>query len=623
MQVQQSLKAKIYTGFAIIVGLLVLNGVISYSGMNRLGSELELMQRAEDLSAGMLRIDRDVQELELRVGRFVATGYDSQRDAAEKIYERLAKSIDEVKVVQKEQEIQDLFQEIDSHLRIYVEKFETVVELRQFRAELVQTKLPQQSDEVDALLSELISEMAENQATPEQNMQLLEVTRVGALFAQSEQAFIRYFQSPDTLFVNDAVERLQAAYGKIPREQPEKTTAASRVIAKIKEFERTGLEAVQATRSYLFFLNVVMAAEASEVSYYSNQLRERASQLRTQLAERVDATNLSVRRWTGITVIGALLLATLIAARIAYAVVPPITALTQTFESLANGESLAGIPGVDRQDEIGSMAKAAGVFSEQNERTQQLFEESRKLSAELRQQTSELEEINEELDSFAYIASHDLKSPLRGIRQLATWIEEDAGEHLPKESLEHLNQLKSRIAKMEHLLEDLLGYSRVGRLSPDPEEVDMQRMMQDIVEIMDNPKQVAVTWPNDLPSFETLRPPLEQVVTNLVGNAVKHNNKEANGLVQFSWEEEDGRYRFRVQDNGPGIDEKHHQRVFQMYQRVGDPSIDGSGMGLAIVKKQIEHLGGEVTLKSKPGVGSSFEFTWPIELPANQEEKDV
>jgi len=133
---------------------------------------------------------------------------------------------------------------------------------------------------------------------------------------------------------------------------------------------------------------------------------------------------------------------------------------------------------------------------------------------------------------------------------------------------------------------------------------------------------VIVRWVDDLASLNTLRSPLEQVLLNLIGNAIKHNDKGPGGLVEVSCVREQDRYRFSVRDNGPGIDAKHHERAFQMYQRVGDPNVDGSGMGLAIVKKQIEKLGGEVALYSKLGAGATFEFTWPIALPVLAEEQE-
>ena len=165
---------------------------------------------------------------------------------------------------------------------------------------------------------------------------------------------------------------------------------------------------------------------------------------------------------------------------------------------------------------------------------------------------------------------------------------------------------------METLLQDLLDYSRAGRQVREPEEIDLSALLQGIVDITDNPQGVKVTWPQESLSLTTVRPQLEQVLLNLVGNAMKHNDKGADGLIDVKVAQKGDWYHFQVKDNGPGIDESNHDRVFQMYQRVGDVSVDGSGMGLAIVKKQVENAGGHVTLESSRGSGATFEFTWPV-----------
>ena len=287
---------------------------------------------------------------------------------------------------------------------------------------------------------------------------------------------------------------------------------------------------------------------------------------------------------------------------------------------LAKGETLRDIPGTDRQDEIGKMAKAAQIFSDRNQETNRLLEQSELLAFQLEEYARDLKASNEELDSFAYVASHDLKSPLRGIKQLASWIEEDATDSLPEESKMNLQRLQSRVSKLELLLQDLLDYSRVGRLNSSAETVDVSALIQDIVEITDNPEKAKIVWPDDLPTFETFGSPLEQVFLNLIGNAIKHSDKGENAVVELSWKSEDKFYRFSVADNGPGITPANHQRAFQMYQRVGSRDVDGSGMGLAIVKKQVQRLGGEISLDSSEGEGATFSFTWPIEVNAQLEE---
>ncbi len=610
----QSLKSKIFAGFAIIVLLLIANGIVSYLGLEHVRSDNSRLSQVEATRNTIQRIDRDVQELKLRVARYVSTGYDSQREEAHLLYQRLIDNLDAAKERELEPTTLQLLDQIGGHLQEYSKQFELVTQERSLREKLVNVELSSQAEDVAKGFSQLASFSDLNELS---DSALLEMLQVQALFTEAEQSLLRYFETPDSLHASSFVRSINATISGVESTEGPKE-ALNSLVESVQQFERLGIRAIQATRSYMFLLNVVMSGEASEISYYSRVLSDRAEQSRDEISARVAATSSRVKRTTGFTVLAAIILSSLIAGRLGMLIVPPITALTKAFGQLSSGETLHEIPGTERHDEIGQMAQAAKVFNSQNLKTRELLAESEQLSNELQEQALELELMNQDLDSFAYVASHDLKSPLRGIRQLATWIEEDAGQHLPAESAKHLELLKSRITKMETLLEDLLEFSRVGRIEPTAEEVDLSEMMQSLVDLTDNPNRVEVQWANDMPTFNTLRAPLEQVLLNLIGNAIKHNHRDSHGRVDIECHEIGDRYRFMVKDNGPGIHKNDHERVFQMYQRVGDTSIEGSGMGLAIVKKQIEHLGGEVTLDSQLGEGTTFEFTWPATIENTQ-----
>lgn len=219
--------------------------------------------------------------------------------------------------------------------------------------------------------------------------------------------------------------------------------------------------------------------------------------------------------------------------------------------------------------------------------------------------------INSELDNFAYIASHDLKSPLRGIDQLAKWIQEDSAEGLSEESCVNLNKLQGRIRTMETLLNDLLEYARIGRVNGECEPTDTGAMLREISDLIDNPEKIQISIAPDMPVLNTFRTPLRHVFLNLVTNAVKHHDHPESGKIEIDYLDLNEFYEFSVKDNGPGIDPKHHDRIFQMYQRVGNTNADGSGMGLAIIKKQIETLGGTISVESEGKQKTTFHFTWP------------
>lgn len=229
----------------------------------------------------------------------------------------------------------------------------------------------------------------------------------------------------------------------------------------------------------------------------------------------------------------------------------------------------------------------------------------------LRKYNAVLKVRNKELDEFAYVASHDLKAPLRAIDSLATWIEEDAAKQLSEVSRNHLAKLKQRISRMERLLEDLLHYSRAGRVNEDIEEVDCNELIQAIITFLNPLSSAEVRVPTELPILQTQRLPLYQIFLNLISNAIKHNDKEY-AIVTISWKYKGEMVAFTISDNGPGISEAFHERIFQIFQTLKPrDKVEGSGIGLAIVQKLVHNFGGTISVLSGQEPGTSFQFTWP------------
>jgi signal transduction histidine kinase len=222
--------------------------------------------------------------------------------------------------------------------------------------------------------------------------------------------------------------------------------------------------------------------------------------------------------------------------------------------------------------------------------------------------TAELSRMNAELDAFAYAASHDLRAPLRGIANLAQWIEEDLQGSLREETREMLALLRSRMHRMEALIEGILQYSRAGRVHEPPELVNVDTMVAELVDLLSPPAATIET--RDLPVLVTERVPLQQILQNLIGNAVKHGGPGV--TITVSADEAGPYWRFHVADNGPGIPEEFHRRIWAIFQTL-EPrdKVEGTGIGLSLVKKLVESQGGSVALHSRAGEGAVFTFTWP------------
>ena len=241
-----------------------------------------------------------------------------------------------------------------------------------------------------------------------------------------------------------------------------------------------------------------------------------------------------------------------------------------------------------------------------------LYEKEYESRMALMEATDKLRRSNEELEQFAYVASHDLKSPLRGIQNLATWIEEELGETSDETVHEYLKLMKSRISRLETLLDDILSYSRIGRKDRDEEDIDLNELLPDLRELMDVPSGFEIIFAPNLPHI--LAPPgvVKQVFGNLISNAIKHHDREQ-GRIEVLFNDADDYWLFEVRDDGPGVPEKFRQKVFAMFQTLQSrDATEGSGMGLALVSKMVRvYGGGEIMVTSgEEGRGARFVFTW-------------
>jgi signal transduction histidine kinase len=230
---------------------------------------------------------------------------------------------------------------------------------------------------------------------------------------------------------------------------------------------------------------------------------------------------------------------------------------------------------------------------------------------DLTRATQSLTRINRELDQFAYVASHDLKAPLRGISSLAQWIEDDLGEKLSPENRKHLALLRSRIQRMDALIDGLLLYSRAGRVRNREELVDVRQLSSEVIEMLSPPPEAVIELSAGLPVFETEKLPLQQVLLNLVANAIKHSGRRDTS-VRIAAREHGEFFEFTVQDNGAGIPRQFQNRVWEIFQTLQPrDKVEGAGIGLALVKKNVEARGGRAWLESTESEGTIVHFLWP------------
>lgn len=218
---------------------------------------------------------------------------------------------------------------------------------------------------------------------------------------------------------------------------------------------------------------------------------------------------------------------------------------------------------------------------------------------------------NKELDQFAYIVSHDLKAPLRGIDNVVTWIEEDTSLTVSEKIQSYLSLIKGRIKRAENLLQGILTYSRIGREEAEFEVVDVNKLVDEVRETLPGNANIKLEITTVLPVMVTERLALLQVFSNLIVNAFKHHDKQ-DGVVRIYHREFPDYFEFSVEDDGPGIAAAYHDRIFTIFQTLQErDAFESTGVGLAIVKKILDDRKLKITVQSEPGRGSIFSFEWP------------
>jgi len=295
----------------------------------------------------------------------------------------------------------------------------------------------------------------------------------------------------------------------------------------------------------------------------------------------------------------------------------PILSLAESATRIGKGHFDHRVE-VHSKDELGYLAQSFNNMAEDLQTTTTSIDN---LNREILQRNQaeqkqaellkKVESANKELTDFAYVVSHDLKAPLRGIKTLASWISTDYADKLDQNGKEQMNLLLSRVDRMHNLIDGILQYSRIGRVEEKKVQVNLNELVAEVVDMVAPPQNIAITVENELPVIEFERTRIMQVFQNLLSNAIKFMDK-LEGHVRIGCVEEDGFWKFTVADNGPGIEEKYFEKIFEMFQTLAPrDDVESTGVGLTVAKKIVELYGGRIWLQSKVGEGSTFLFTLP------------
>lgn len=275
-------------------------------------------------------------------------------------------------------------------------------------------------------------------------------------------------------------------------------------------------------------------------------------------------------------------------------------------------EIMAIIRGMNRYFDIIMCVISEAYLNEKKSIIEEQKSLQEKLNNELKRTMDTLKEKNQDLEQFAYIASHDLQEPLRMVTSFLTQLEKKYKEQLDDKAKQYIHFAVDGAVRMRRIILDLLEYSRVGRNEYELELVDMNELVEEVVQLnqtLIKEKQAIIKWEN-LPTINVAKTPFQQVLQNLISNALKYQKEKENPLVEIRATETKDYWQFAIVDNGIGIEPQFFEKIFVIFQRLHNKDeYSGTGIGLAICKKIIEGHHGRIWIESAPGQGSIFYFT--------------
>ena len=257
------------------------------------------------------------------------------------------------------------------------------------------------------------------------------------------------------------------------------------------------------------------------------------------------------------------------------------------------------ISGAPRYNEKGQVIGSIGIHLD--------ITEQYELSEQKEQLLKDLESSNEGLQEYAHIVSHDLKSPLRSISALVSWLEEDFGDKLGPAGLSQLNLMQDKIASMDQLITGILRYSSIGSEKARFEICPTLKLVQQLKATIYWPEQIALRFNGTMPSIKADKTQLQQLFQNLLSNAISHMDKPK-GQIEIGYNDLGDLHEFSVKDNGIGIPKAYQEKIFEIFETL-ESGKGSSGIGLSIVKKIVQLHGGTIWVKSEYGAGATFYFT--------------
>lgn len=584
--------SRILLGFSLVVLLIGALGALNFWGSLRGVETVDSLETQSKRLSRVYALDRQVIELQRNAQIFANTGHPAHAKRVADDDKKIGQALDSLrKLIESEEELAIHAQLVQFRTK-YREAFARLVEDRERRDRLL--------DETRLMGAGIRQQLRKRTL----NGDRMRAASAAIAFAEAYRAAALYVDRPDSMHVRVAKTALRSSIDDL------EAVGRADLALDIQAYETSFVQMVQAIRGYLFLSNVVLAGQALEFATNTAELKSLFEEDQREMVAKLQRDNSWTVTNSIVSVFGALVIGIFASGLIARSIVNPLQAITSTFGALARGESVEEVPGLGRLDEVGEMATAAQVFKERNEQTQKLLKASDLDRRRLADQALELKNANAELEQFAYIASHDMQEPLRMVSSYVGLLGERYKGQLDDEADLFIRFASEGAGRMQHLITDLLDFSRAGNLSEKDFESCDTRVILDSV-LLD--LQAALTERKascsigDLPVIHSHASSLRSIFQNLVSNAAKYGRPGVDLELEINAVEEGENWKFSFRDNGIGIAPQHQERVFKIFQRLHARSdYEGTGIGLAVVSKLVDQLGGRVWLESEVDEGTTF-----------------
>lgn len=618
-RIRLNIGTRIFLGFGAVIGILVLQSIVSNSGFDKISNSLRQYGKINSETIAILEIERNVLELQRSVLAFTYSGYSGMVKRVHTLQGILDGQLNEVDELITDKHRTDVLKRMREHFDSYQESFDAAVEEYQLREHYIQERMNKLAKETSSMLGKVL----------DWNLQLRHMT-IAAVTGAAQETFLLahkdaqdFIHSPDSILEKSTKERLSSFQKELIELQKQPLDEESRnLVAQVAllapRYEEAFSGQVQATRAYMHLVYVVMAGQAAEIAHLAQELKEFTLQ-EQQTVESDFHSNVAFLSdfnafLSGFAVVMGLILAWWITQNTA----KPIKRMTESLSSLARGRKNVEIPSQERSDEIGAMAIAANVFKEK---------------------ADELENASRYKSEFLANMSHELRTPLNSLLILARMLSENEEQNLTESQVESALIIYESGTDLLRLINDILDLSKVeaGRMEVTTEDGDLQlfcaRMERQF-------KHVAASRNLEFQTTVDARVPktlhtdwakLEQIMRNLLSNAFKFTS-EGGVYIELNLPSRKTAFidtalhpgntiGIKVRDTGIGIPQNKKEQIFEAFRQVDGTTsrkYGGTGLGLSISRKFSQLMGGEIQVEGKEGEGAAFTLYLPLEFPKGQ-----